>query len=134
MDAGNKLRAKEGRGDLLALYAVSEIHLQRENTLRPRLATVHVLDSLKHPEEVTALRRIYGPGFFLIGAYSPERARLDNLIQKRDLSPSQAKRLIARDEAEDGLWGNRRETPSSLRMSLFMRVPRMLANWSGFSI
>lgn len=101
MNAGNKLRAKAKRGDLLALYAVSEIHFKRKDTTQPMPATVHVLDSLKNPDEVTALRRIYGPGFYLIGVYSPEHDRLDNLITRRHLTPEQAEKLIARDEAEE---------------------------------
>lgn len=105
MDAGNKLRQKTKRGDLLALYAVSEIHIQRKNTTEPLPAKVHLLDSLKHPDEVTALRRIYGPGFFLIGVYSPERERQDNLINRRHLSPNDAAKLIARDEAEEEKLG-----------------------------
>jgi hypothetical protein len=110
MNAGNKLRAKAKRGDLLALYAVSEIHFKRPHTIEPQTAeplpaTVHVLDSLKHPDEVTALRRIYGPGFFLIGVYSPERERLDNLTARRHLGSKDAERLIARDEAEEERLG-----------------------------
>jgi deoxycytidylate deaminase len=105
MDAGNKLRVRAGRGDLLALYAVSEIHFGRKNTAEPLPATLHVLDSLKHPDEVTALRRIYGPGFFLIGVYSPEHERIDHLVNRRHLTRPQAQKLIARDEAEEESLG-----------------------------
>jgi deoxycytidylate deaminase len=105
MDAGNRLRVKAKRGDLLALHAVSEILLQRANTAEPIPATVHLLDSLKHPEEVTALRKIYGPGFFLIGVYSPEHERVQNLITRKNLTEAEAQELIRRDEAEEQEFG-----------------------------
>src|SRR5262249_20676097 len=69
MDAGDALRAH--RREILALAATHRIHQARKvgpgRQVEPLAKTAHVLRSLKHPEEVLALRRIYGPGFFLVG-------------------------------------------------------------------
>jgi hypothetical protein len=96
MDAGNSLREKTRRGDLLALYAASEISALRRtgpNGAEPLQRTIHLLHSLKNPGEVTALRQIYGLGFFLIGVYSPEVGRIDYLTKKKRLKPHEASRM-----------------------------------------
>lgn len=103
MDAGNRAREVSKHGDILALHAASEIHSLRTNE-QPLPETVHLVLSVKHPDEVTALRRIYGPGFFLIGVYTPRDERLKNL-QKRDMSPLQASELMKRDENEESELG-----------------------------
>src|SRR5262249_45072380 len=66
MTAGSKVRKAFNRGDVFALYAASKIASGRTGR-DPRLRTVQILNSLKHPDELNALRRIYGSGFFLIG-------------------------------------------------------------------
>jgi deoxycytidylate deaminase len=99
MDAGNRAREISGRGDILALHAASEIHSRRGEE-RPLPETAHIILSLKHPDEVTALRRIYGPGFFLISLYTPRAERQRNL-EKLDMSARQASELMKRDENEE---------------------------------
>jgi deoxycytidylate deaminase len=98
MDAGNRARELSGRGDILALHAASEINSLRDDE-QPLPATVHLVLSLKHPEEVIALRRIYGAAFFLIGLYTPRAERQRNL-EKLEMSPRQASELMKRDENE----------------------------------
>lgn len=99
MDAGNRAREISGLGDILALHAASEIHSRRVDE-QPLPETVHIVLTLKYPQEVTALRRIYGAGFFLIGLYTPRAQRLANL-EKLDMSARQAAELIKRDENEE---------------------------------
>jgi deoxycytidylate deaminase len=99
MDAGNRVREISGSGDILALHAASEIHAGRVDE-QPLPETVHLILSLKHPEEVAALRRIYGSGFFLIGLYTQRTERQKNL-QKLDMSERQALELMKRDENDD---------------------------------
>ena len=65
MTAGDEARKSTEEDSILALVAVSHIYAARnEGRTRPREA--FIINSLKHPEEVNALRRIYGNGFFLI--------------------------------------------------------------------
>lgn len=107
MDAGTKLRRQSGRGDVLALSAVNEIAQRRPvadagSPLDQRLLRhVHVLDSLKHPDEVRSLRQIYGPGFYLVGVFAPRAVRKRHLIDERYLSEEQAEQLLNRDAVEE---------------------------------
>lgn len=108
MSAGNLLRQAARRGDILALHAIAEIASGRtseDGVTQPRPKTVHLLRSLKHPAEVEALRRVYGPGFFLIGLLSREEERLRTLTQMKGLSAPQAEQVIARDQGEDDNLG-----------------------------
>lgn len=117
MDAGNVLRKETGLGDVLALLATQKISIDRGN-LGGRKA--YIINSLKHPDEVRSLRRIYGPGFFLIAIHSPEpvrETRLAELIaESNDTTETEryrpeARKLISRDEHEPDSFGQRlRET------------------------
>ncbi|MEO7272692.1 MAG: anti-phage dCTP deaminase [Vicinamibacterales bacterium] len=107
MDAGNKTREVSGRPDVMALYAASAISESRNWSENPTFpAVVHLMDSLKRPEEVAVLRRIYGPGFFLIGVYSPEVDRKAHL-EERGMSRDEADNLIERDRDEGVKTGQR---------------------------
>src|SRR5439155_20496480 len=65
----------------------------------------------KRPEEVIALRRIYGPAFFLIAVFASEDDRLSFLTNDKNIPYDRAVRLMARDEAEKEEYGQRmRET------------------------
>jgi deoxycytidylate deaminase len=88
MHAGSELREKTGRGDALALLSVAKIRKLRElhtgdaNRPLPDSRTAYILRSLKHPEEVSTLRGIYGRAFSLISAYEPRASRESNLTAK----------------------------------------------------
>lgn len=121
MDAGNDVRTRARNGEILALYAASairEARVQASSSVKPRTkgkaqtatpltSTVHFLRSLKHPAEVQALRRIYGPGFFLIGLHVPESKRVDYLTTRKGLTAQEAQALIERDEDERDTFGQR---------------------------
>lgn len=119
MQAGDDLRSTLGYGGALALFAVAEIRRQRlalqaktltsggqaENMPVPR--TAYILNSLKHPGEVEALRKVYGPAFVALGIYHPRTLREEALMERIarvdvQARPSdfrdQAAELVARDE------------------------------------
>ena len=128
MDAGTSLRRKTKRGDILGLMAVAAI---RENRItinstnkrrknsnppeeelgkRPIPRTAYVLNSLKHPDEVKLLRKIYGKGFILLSVYSPKEIRAEALADliatkgRKGTSRNykdRAYQLIQRDEEEE---------------------------------
>jgi cytidine deaminase len=75
MDAGDCLRERIERGDAVALLAILNITQKRREPTEPLQRHAFILRSLKHPEEVTTLRHVYGPNFFLISAYSPIATR-----------------------------------------------------------
>ncbi len=106
--AGTQLRHDAGTGNFLALAAMAEISQQRpleRERQQPLRKTAHILRSLKHPDEVEALRRVYGVGFFLIGLHAPHSTRLDNLVSIKGMTPEQAEQLMSRDQSEDDPLG-----------------------------
>lgn len=105
MDAGDKLRELTGRNDILALYAVSAISQSRPDQQPAFVRKAHILRSLKHPDEVQTLRRIYGEGFYLIGVSSSEESQLHFLVKDQGISEDEARALIRRDQQEASLFG-----------------------------
>ena len=82
-DAAFRLRKLAGV-DVLARAAIAAIR-DRRRTLtgdanKPANATAFILRQLKHPGEVTLLRRAYGPSFILIAGHAPETARERNFL------------------------------------------------------
>ncbi len=128
MDAGDDFRKASGLGQSLALLcmiAIREQHRKADSLKRspkqpiPRCA--YILKSLKHPAEVETLRRVYGPNFYLISAYTPRDIRVQNLVARIAASSSDsrtdkyrpdAERLVTRDEDDlDNKFGQKvRET------------------------
>lgn len=116
MDAGDEFRKLVEDGAALAMlgiqYLKNELRTQHGPKDKPVERQAFVFRSLKHPDEVDALRRTYGAAFFLIGAYSPKSTRALNLAHKiagsevTEPSPEhhlEAAKLIARDENESGV-------------------------------
>ncbi|HEY3309171.1 MAG TPA: anti-phage dCTP deaminase [Desulfuromonadaceae bacterium] len=110
MEAGDSLRKETNAGEALALLGISairEIRLQKCGAPeKPIPRQAYVFQSLKHPEEVKKLRKIYGGIFTLISVYSPRSERVDRLAEKiaeskknSDASPyrSKAEALVVRD-------------------------------------
>ena len=115
MTAGNKLRETLKRNDAMAMLGLLAIQTFRgkraadPNQPLPRFA--HILNSLKRPEEVRTLRRIYGPSFIVLAAYAPRPKRLQDLARRiaesrfsnqSDKYVIEAERLLRRDESEIG--------------------------------
>lgn len=97
MELGNTLRQKTGTSGLIALSAIQQINSFRSNN-GPALGTVHILATLKRPEEVKALRRVYGAGFFLIGLHDTEAGRTNYLVDYQGMSKSDAHQLMNDDQ------------------------------------
>ena len=129
MTAGDELRRDLQRAGALAQMAIHEIVMSRSETLEKLHGSsiaqpgnvAYILRSLKHPEEVEALRKVYGSRFVLIGAHAPRALRTERLSAAiadsyastdRGKYKDKAERLAYRDEAEEGIdYGqNVRET------------------------
>jgi hypothetical protein len=89
MDAGNQFRELVENAAAIALLGVGAVRERRTefgnataNIPIPRCA--YIFRGLKHPDEIEALRDIYGAGFILIGVYSPHDLRLDYLSRRRE--------------------------------------------------
>lgn len=124
MDAGDDFRKASGLSHALALVsmiAIREQHRKADSPKRspkqPILRCAYILKSLKHPAEVETLRRVYGPNFYLISAYTPRDIRVQNLVARVAASSSDsrtdkyrpdAERLVSRDEDDfDNKFGQK---------------------------
>jgi cytidine deaminase len=124
MTAGNQFRQRTRLKDALALLAAAAIRDERKREhgepMRPIQRCAYILRSLKTPEEVDALREIYGPNFVAVAAYMPRRDRRDRITKQIAFSVNEAEsaqfepdsaKLINRDEFEQDRYGqNIRET------------------------
>jgi deoxycytidylate deaminase len=72
----------------------------------PLPRTAHVIATLKRPEEVECLRRIYGTGFFLIG-FSGTREDREQYLTERGNDIQDIPALIETDAAQDAEHGQR---------------------------
>jgi hypothetical protein len=97
MDAGDLLREKLERGDAMALLGALGIAAKRRD-LHAARPPVFIVRQLKHPEEVSTLRQIYGDRLFVLALYSTYGERLRHLTGLRNLKPEVAKALMRRDE------------------------------------
>ena len=87
ISGGNKIRQLAKKNDIMALIAagaIADVRYEMNRTLGrkanqrrslPLSNTAYVISTIRRPEEVTTLRRIYGDGFFLIGANASREAR-----------------------------------------------------------
>lgn len=105
MRAGNLIRECTGDPGFLALDVASRIFSSRpkNDTDEPEALpyTAHIIVSLKREEEVETLRKIYGPGFFLIGVFSSEQERRDYLETQKGIYGTPLTELIERDQKEE---------------------------------
>jgi deoxycytidylate deaminase len=127
MKLGNQLRLVSGRDDILALFAASEINASRA-PYEPRhfAGTAFIIDQLKRPEEVFALRRIYGEHFLLIGLYCPKDIRQSHL-EHMEMDPAEAQTLIGRDE-DDAVKSGQRVSDTFHLADVFIEVKGNVAD------
>lgn len=88
IEAGNTLREKYGN-EVLAKLAIRKISLEREKTSGNKMpedsapeATVrhcHIIDSVKHKDELKLLRSVYGEMLYVVGVYAPIELRIAQL-------------------------------------------------------
>ncbi len=103
---GNDLRRDNGV-KYLALEIAAKISQKRkerdEKSKSKRV--VYIINSLKHDQEIKALRQIYSHGFFQVSLYESKKRRMSYLIEEQAMSEDQAKDLITRDEGEKNPYG-----------------------------
>ncbi len=100
-DAGDQIRSNAGDNAILADGIAREIR-ERRDTKRQ----AYVVNSLKHPEEVRRLRRIYGGGFYLL-AVSPDDPIRKSFLKRKGVADDEFLRLIARDHDDETSYGQK---------------------------
>ena len=104
MKQGDRFRNKTENNSILAIGAVEKINELRDQDIEKR---AFIVDSLKHPDEVELLRKIYGNGFYLFGIHADKDRRMDFLIQEKGCTPESASELIKIDENENISYGQK---------------------------
>ncbi|BCO10626.1 deoxycytidylate deaminase [Desulfolithobacter dissulfuricans] len=104
MAAGDEIRKNSGNNAILAYGAAKLIHERRDESKAKR---AYIINSLKHPDEVGLLRKIYGQGFYLFGVHADKVRRLSYLTNDKGLTPTQAAELTDIDEDEKIPHGQR---------------------------
>lgn len=118
-DAGNKLREQFGSGILakLSVRKISAVRHQdgfdtvvvagevdREIPVPHR--RVHIVDSIKHPEEIAQLREIYGNIFWAIGVSAADHVRQRRLLAA-GVEHGRVIELLRRDMGERAEFGQK---------------------------
>lgn len=115
MDAGNEIRRAMKNGDAvirLAINRIREFRAEKNGSAdKPVPNHAYILNSLKHPQEVQTLRRLYGQSFILISMYEPQDSRIQRLAKKITKSRQdrkykdyilKAEKLVEKDSKEVG--------------------------------
>ncbi len=105
-DAGNSLRISQS--DILAEYAIKRIAETRTKEIKDEtesvtdyipIRTAYIIDQLKHQDEVSLLRAVYGNLFYLFGVLSTSTRRSTRL--KTDgIPPDRIPELVERDRKQ----------------------------------
>jgi deoxycytidylate deaminase len=104
MDAGDRFRADTKRNDALALLSLFQIRRSREEAGspdKPIPKRAYLIRSLKRPEEITALRLIYGSNLIAVAVHSGREQRIRNLAERLAISEYSAQSMNFRDKAEE---------------------------------
>lgn len=104
MNQGDDLRKTTGNNAILAAGAAHKIRESRNGDPKK---TAYIVNSLKHPDEVEFLRKVYGDGFYLFGIHADEMRRHAYLVDDKSLTQAQADELIRIDEDEKVDHGQR---------------------------
>lgn len=105
MQEGDKLRESSNNNSILAAGAIKLIKEYREKNSENKKA--YIIDSLKHPDEVSLLRKVYGDGFYLFGIHADENRRMDYLVSEKGCTQENANELIRIDEDENMDYGQK---------------------------
>ncbi|WP_235845382.1 anti-phage dCTP deaminase [Morganella psychrotolerans] len=112
IEKGNTLREKTKDNAFMAKAVAANISFYRNINKKkakkdnPLGRVAFIISSLKTPDEVHELRKIYSDGFFLIGVYSSESLRLSELT-KKNMTEEEAEELIDRDSDESHKYGQK---------------------------
>lgn len=111
MAAGDLVRQHSNGGEGVAALVISELRRLRGVGVDLKGATAFVIDSLKHPSEVSLLDQVYGNNFFAVSVYLSKEERQENLKNKiardkheppNDSHDELAKELMSDDEKGAG--------------------------------
>lgn len=100
MSAGDTLRERSGNNAILAAGAAKLIAQKRSDKTGSAKKKAYIINSLKHPDEVAFLRKVYGDGFYLFGIHADVKRRHHFLTEDKGCTSTDADLLIKIDEDE----------------------------------
>lgn len=115
--AGNKLREKFSN-DYIAEKCIdtiitNRIHIMEGcdsndvlDEIRP-MRIAHIIDSLKHPDEASLLKTVYGSMFHLFAVTAPSETIETRLRYHAKMSKADMERVLERDEFEERFEGQK---------------------------
>ncbi len=113
---GDELRKVCGSA-YLAAKAVEKIAERRDtegfgkaasgSAIPKKLRQIHIIDSIKHPEELRLLRATYGEIFWLIGVFAPQSVREQRLTVQQSLDRASLGTIMQRDYREEDDHGQK---------------------------
>jgi len=110
MKAGDFFRRKVKTGAALAYLAMVFVR-QARRECKDQIRRAFIFDSLKRPEELLALRRIYGDALVCISVFAPRSVRIMNLAQRiartRNDCSEECERLATELVNEDARGGDK---------------------------
>lgn len=111
---GDKLREICGNS-YLAAKAVEQIAKMRESEgvgktmdgidVPKKLRHVHIIDSVKHPDELKLFRHTYGEIFWLVGVFAPLSVRTQRLISQQGFEKAALSAIFEKDYKEEFPYG-----------------------------
>lgn len=108
MEMGNTLRNKSQKNEILAMHAIAKISGLRKNEKYSNIKRrAFIFKSLKHPDEVKLLRKVYGDGFYLLGLHNTMEKKHSYLTTVKSISKLDTETLIDRDQNEEISYGQK---------------------------
>lgn len=108
-DSGDSLREQFGN-DYLVAKTIEKLAKFRDsegvgktsdgNTVPKKLRHVHLIDSIKHPDELNLLRRTYGDIFWQFGIFAPLDVRVQRLKFSKHMSDTEIAHITDKDYME----------------------------------
>lgn len=109
MDCGNRVRQETSCNEILALACAGVIRTRRGagegEVAKPKSRKAYIINSLKNPDEVDTLGKIYSKSFLLIGVHCSKDKRKSYLVDNQRLEEEEADKLIDRDINENNKFG-----------------------------
>lgn len=105
MKHGDLFRKESNNNSILAI--ASSVKIKELRAKKTTNKNAYIINSLKHPDEVELLRKIYGDGFYLFGIHSDKDSRKKYLEEDKHCPPDKAEELIKVDENEDKKYGQK---------------------------
>lgn len=78
-----------------------DINLIIDNAKEQNLKKITFIDSIKHLDEYSLLKVVYGNMLYLIGILCPEKIRIQRIINDYNIDIEKLKKLIERDKKEE---------------------------------